>query len=74
MSCSMWADERRVLSVVARELRVMGPAMVTRPSRWREANFFEANAGNLSTKRVLLAKTWEKSDQLLIRDCIFGNC
>ena len=34
MSCSMWADERRVLSVVARELRVMGPAMVTRPSRW----------------------------------------
>ena len=29
VSCSMWADERRVLSVVARELRVMGPAMVT---------------------------------------------
>jgi len=73
VSCSMWADERRVLSVVARELRVMGPAMVSALLDG-PANFFEANAGNLSTKRVLLAKTWEKSDQLLIRDCIFGNC
>ena len=48
-----------MLSVVARELRVMGPAMVTRPSRWREANFFEANAGNLSIETCTLAKTWE---------------
>ena len=47
-----------MLSVVARELRVMGPAMVTRPSRWREANFFEANAGNLSIETCTLAKTW----------------
>ena len=47
-----------MLSVVARELRVMGPAMVSALLDG-PANFFEANAGNLSIETCTLAKTWE---------------
>ena len=59
MSCSMWADERRVLSVVARELRVMGPAMVSALLDG-PANFFEANAGNLSIETCFFCENLGK--------------
>ena len=60
VSCSMWADERRVLSVVARELRVMGPAMVTRPSRW-PGKLFRGERGKFIHRNVLFLRKLGKN-------------
>ena len=48
-----------MLSVVARELRVMGPAMVTALLDG-PANFFEANAGNLSIETCFFCENLGK--------------
>ena len=76
MECVLLNVGGRATGAVGRRARIAsdGPAMVTRPSRW-PGKLFRGERGKFIHRNVLFfAKTWEKSDQLLIHDCIFGNC
>lgn len=76
LECVLFNVGGRATGAVGRRARIAsdGAGDGDAPFSMARQTFSRRTREIYPSKRAFFAKTWEKSHQLLIHDCIFGNC